>query len=235
MVDAPVPVFSFPLTWGDLRGMLRRMAPTMVIDGLCPVLLYLLLRPRFPDTSLIPLVAAAVFPLLGNVGHLGRYRRLDTMGLLVLLSLASGISILLIGGDQRLLLIARTLMPLVLGLACLVSMILPKPLAFYMMRQMMTGDEVERVAAFNAAWQHPYIRFVYRLFTVVFGLGMVGQFAIRVVLVFALPIVQALVLSEFAMNGLGMGIMVWTIAYGRHAARHTRAMPLPPVPDPGYT
>src|SRR5260370_37459601 len=97
--DATSPAAMLPLNsrgaWQRLPGMLRRMLPMLVLDGALPVLLYLVLQPRFAPTSVIPLAVAALFPLLGNAVSLVRHRRLDTLGLMVLLSLSASVAMLL--------------------------------------------------------------------------------------------------------------------------------------------
>src|SRR5258707_5581046 len=95
--DATSPAAMLPLNsraaWQMLPGMLRRMLPMLVLDGVLPVLLYLVLQPRFVPTSVVPLAVAVLFPLLSNSVSLVRHRRLDTFGLLVLLSLGASLAV----------------------------------------------------------------------------------------------------------------------------------------------
>lgn len=216
--DSPLPPMgadaSSRTAWQQLPSMLRRMLPMLVLDGALPLLLYLLLRPRFAATSVVPLAVAVLFPLLGNALSLVRHRRLDTFGLLVLLSLGTSLAVLLLGGNQRLLLITRELVMPVMGLACLVSLALPKPLAFYMVRQVLTGDDPESGAAFDTLWRYPYVQSASRLMTLVWGLAMSGEFVLRIVLVLTLSVVQVLVLSSVVMMAVGLGLGVWNVAYG---------------------
>jgi hypothetical protein len=200
--------------WQILPGMLRRMLPMLLLDGLLPVLLYLVLRPRFAPTSVIPLAVAVLFPLLGNAISLVRHRRLDTFGLLVLLSLAASLTVLLLGSDQRLLLLTRGLAMPLMGTACLVSLALPKPLAFYMVRQFLTGDAPQPGMEFDTLWQYSYVRSASRLMTLVWGMAMVGEFIIRIVLVLTLSVVQVLAISSVVMMAVGLGLGAWNIAYG---------------------
>ncbi|HEV2457872.1 MAG TPA: VC0807 family protein [Ktedonobacterales bacterium] len=216
--DSPLPPIggdaSSRTAWQQLPGMLRRMLPMLVLDGALPLLLYLLLRPRFAATSVVPLAVAVLFPLLGNALNLVRHRRLDTFGLLVVLSLGASLAVLLLGGNQRLLLITRELVMPVMGLACLVSLTLPKPLAFYMVRQVLTGDDLAPGAAFDALWRYPSVRSASRLMTLVWGLAMGSEFVVRIVLVLTLSVAQVLVLSPVVMMAVGLGLGVWNVAYG---------------------
>ncbi len=208
-----------------LPSMLRRMLPMLVLDGVLPFLLYLILRPRFASTSVVPLAVAVLFPLLGNALNLVRHRRLDTFGLLVLLSLGASLGVLLLGGNQRLLLLTRSLVGPAMGLACLVSLLLPKPLAFYMVRQFLTGDDPQPGAAFDTLWHSPSVRSASRLMTLVWGLAMVGEFVVRIVLVLTLSVVQVLALSQVVMMVVSIGLGVWNVAFGVRVFRRIRMLP----------
>jgi|SRR5579859_361637 len=210
--------------WQMLPGMLRRMLPMLVLDGVLPVLLYVVLRTRFGPTSVLPLAVAVLFPLLGNAISLVRHRRLDTMGLMVLLSLGASLAVLVLGGDQRLLLITRGLAMPLMGLACLVSLALPKPLAFYMVRQFLTGDEPQPGVVFDTLWQYPYVRSASRLMTLVWGAAMVGEFVVRVMLVLTLSVVQVLAISSVVMMAVGLGLGAWNITYGVKVIRHVHLL-----------
>lgn len=88
---------------------------------------------------------------------------------------------------------------------------------FYVGRQLMTGKDPAKMAAFDARWQHPYTRFVHRLITVVWGSAYVGEFAIRVILVYTLSTALVLVISLILFGAITIGTIAWTFAYVRHA------------------
>jgi hypothetical protein len=220
----PVSRLSSKAAWQQLPSMLWRMLPMLVLDGLLPLLIYLVLRPRFAPTSVVPLAAAVLFPLLGNVVNLVRHRRLDTFGILVLLSLGASLSVLLLGGNQRLLLITRQLVMPVMGLSCLVSLTLPKPLVFSMVRQFLTGDDPQPGRKFDTLWQYPYVRSASRLMTLVWGMAMVGEFVLRIILVLTLSVVQVLAISSVLMMAVGLGLGAWNVAYGIRVFRHIQVL-----------
>jgi hypothetical protein len=228
-LPGPVPAADLRLSRrAALRAvprMLRRMLPMLLLDGVCPLVLYLLLRPHFAPTSAVPLAAAVIFPLLANLLSVVRRRRLDTFGVLVLLSLLASLAVLRVGADVRVLLITRDLVMPAMGVACLVSLALPKPLAFYMMRQFTTGDDPQLGAGFDAWWQHRYVRHASRLASGVWGVAMLGEFAVRVGLVLRLPVVQVLLISPVVMMAVGLGLGVWNVAYGWRVVRQVRRLP----------
>jgi hypothetical protein len=207
-----------------LPGMLRRLLPMMILDGVCPILLYIVLQPRFAPTSAIPLATAALFPLLGNVLNIVRHRRLDTMGVLIMVSLLASLAVLFFGANPRVLLLTRNVMMPAMGVACLVSLLLPKPLAFYMVRQFLTGDTPQPGATFDTFWRAREVRVASRFMTAVWGLVMLGEFALRVIFVLTLPVVQVLALSSVIMMSAGLGLGVWNVAYGLRVFRNVRRL-----------
>jgi hypothetical protein len=51
--------------------------------------------------------------------------------------------------------------------------------------------------------------------TIVWAIGWIGEFALRVVMVKVLSIPQVLAISPFVFNGLTLGLIAWTIGYAR--------------------
>jgi len=206
-----------------LPGMLRRMLPMLILDAIAPLVLYLAVRPRFPSGSPFPLAIAVFFPLLANVLSVARRRRLDTFGLLVVLSLCASLGVVIAGANQRTLLITRDLVMPAMGVACLVSLALPKPLAFYMIRQFLTGDSPSQGRAFDGLWNYSYVRSASRIASAVWGVAMTAEFGLRLVFVLTLQVVQVLALSSIVMMSVGLGLGAWNVAYGMRVMRGIRA------------
>lgn len=207
-----------------LPGMLRRMLPMLILDGVAPLVLYLAVRPRFAPGSPYPLVIAVFFPLLANIVSVARRRRLDTFGVLVVLSLGASLGVVVAGANQRMLLVTHNLVMPAMGIACLVSLGLPKPIAFYMIRQFVTGDSPTQGLAFDELWRFAYVRHASRLATAVWGFAMTSEGVLRVVLVLTLPVVQVLALSSIVMMSVGLGLGAWNVAFGLRAFSRIRAL-----------
>jgi len=60
--------------------------------------------------------------------------------------------------------------------------------------------------------------------TIVWGLGWIGEFCLRVVMVWTLSIPQVLVISPFVFNGIFLGLITWNFAY---VSRQRRRAPQP--------
>jgi len=77
----------------------------------------------------------------------------------------------LLGGNAKVLLIRESFFTAMLGIACFVSLLLPRPLMFYVNRQFIAGKDPEKIAQCNQQWNHRYARFVHRLITRVWGIA----------------------------------------------------------------
>jgi hypothetical protein len=60
--------------------------------------------------------------------------------------------------------------------------------------------------------------------TVVWGVAYAGEFILRIILVYTLPIAVVLAVSPIILGGLTILTMAWTFAYARRAARRGAEM-----------
>ena len=148
----------------------------------------------------------------GIVGIVRR-RRVDVVAIIVLIGIAVSIVASRMGGDPKLFLIRESFVTGALGLVCLLSLAWPRPLLFYIGRQFSAGDDPAQVEIFNALWQRPGARRVFRLLTIVWGGVSIGEFGLRVLMVRTLSVPQVLAVSPFVFNGITIGLIAWTVAY----------------------
>jgi hypothetical protein len=195
---------------------IRGAFPSLVIDGLLPFLTYLLLTSYVPHLSqVIALGLSATFPTVNGLLTIVRRRHLDIIGAVVLTGIAFSILATLVGGDPKLLLIRESFVTGALGIVCLTSLVWPRPLMFYIGRQFSVGEDPAKIAEFNALWQYPRARHTFRVMTIVWAIGWISEFALRVVMVWTLSIPEVLAISPLVFNGITIGLIAWTIAYGR--------------------
>jgi hypothetical protein len=209
---APAPRSPDRADGSAFRGVLA----SLVIDGLLPFLTYALLTAYVPRLSpVLALGLSATFPAVNGLVTIVRRRHVDIIGVIVLVGIAVGIVATLIGGDPKLLLIRESFVTGALGMVCLTSFLWPRPLMFYIGRQFSAGEDPPKIAEFNALWQYPQARHTFRVMTIVWAIGWLGEFALRVVLVQTLSIPEVLAISPFVFNGLTIGLIAWTMAYAR--------------------
>jgi len=202
--------------------MSRNMLPSLVINAVLPLLIYLYLKPIHPDPSIVPIGAAALFPVLGNVLSLVRSRSLDPIGVAMLSGFGFTLAAIFVTGDPRVILVSRSLLTLGMGLVSLLSLLLPKTISFYFARQFLAGPDPARVSDFNGYWRIPYVRQVSRVTSLVWGLALVCEFALRVAIVYTQPVAEVLVLTPIVFNVMSMSTMAWTVWYGTRAVRRIR-------------
>ena len=200
---------------------LRSVLPMLFFDGLCPYLSYVLLKawvPGIPEVTALSI--GAIFPAAYGIFEIARRGRIDIMGSVVLIGIAVSIAATFVGGDPKLLLIRESLVTGALGVVCLSSLLWPRPLMFYVGRQFTAHDKAQ-IEEFNASWQYPAARRLFRVLTIVWGLGWVGEFVLRVVMVGTLSIEQVLAISPFVFNGIFIALITWNVAYVKRAqAQH---------------
>jgi hypothetical protein len=208
-----------PLLQGSPRSdglSIRSVLPSLAIDGLLPFLTYVLLTSYVPRISqIVALGLSAVFPAVNGLVTIVRRRHLDIIGAVVLIGIVVSIVATLFGGDPKLLLIRESFVTGALGMVCLTSLVWPRPLMFYIGRQFTVGEDPAKIAEFNTLWQYPRARHTFRVMTLVWALGWMGEFALRVLMVWKLSIPEVLAMSPFVFNGITIGLIAWTIAYTR--------------------
>jgi hypothetical protein len=131
----------------------------------------------------------------------------------VLLGIVTSIIALFIGGDPRTLLIRESLFTGVFGVACLVSLLFPRPIMFYFGRHFMAGNDPQKRKVFDERWQNPTVRRGHRLITTVWGIVYVGEFLARVILVYTLSAAVVLAVGPFVLGLATIVTIIWTFRY----------------------
>lgn len=199
----------------NIRGLLFSLALNVAI----PLLLYNICKNQYHTSEVTALSVAAIFPICDSIFEAILHRRLDLVAILSLLGAATSIVGVLLGGSPKLLLIRESFFTGALGLACFISFLLPRPLMFYFGRQMMAGNDVAKIAAFNEQWKLPHVRFVHRLITFVWGCAFIAEFLVRVALVYTLSPALVLAIAPIITTAIVVGTILWTFAYVRYARR----------------
>src|SRR5205085_4212164 len=115
----------------------------------------------------------------------------------------------------RLLLLQGSAVSGLLGVVMLLSLLFPRPVLFYIIRSILTQNDAQRLASFNADWSFPQIRSFYRIMTTVWGCVTVAQVLLLALLVFTLPISLMLVLSPILNFGVVTPVAHWIMLYFR--------------------
>ncbi len=203
----------------------------IVLNAIIPVLLYKLSKRFLSPSELTALLIATTFPLGKSIFDLIRRGQLDPISIVVLLGIATDCVALLFGGSARLLLVRESLFTGAFGLACFVSLLLPRPMMFYFARHFIAGVDPERQARFNSGWQLPEVRFAHRLITTVWGCAFVGELIVRIFLIYNVSAATVLIVSPVLLGTLTVVTMIWAFSYG-HRVRLRALAQLAQLPNP---
>ncbi|ANS76757.1 hypothetical protein AWM70_21015 [Paenibacillus yonginensis] len=184
------------------------LTATLCINAVCPFLVYSILIRHY--SSFAALLAASLIPLLDNVWHLVRHRRLDAFGFLMLVSLVLSALAALLGGNERLILVRESLVTGVIGLLFIGSLSLDKPLLFWLAGRFLAKPVSARLAEH---WGHPRLRAMFRCMTAVWGILLLVEALLRVLLVFCLKPAAVLALSGPCLYIFIGGAALWTYLY----------------------
>ncbi|MFB9761728.1 VC0807 family protein [Ectobacillus funiculus] len=199
------------------KEIIRGIVITLLINGAVPFVVYEVLRSHM--SSIAALSIATVIPLIDNLFSFIKRRKMDVFAVFMLVSFLLGIIMMCIGGSERLLLIRESFVTGILGIIFLVSLLFPRPLIFYFAIRFTVGNDPDKTSAFADNWQYAYFRFVLRLMTVVWGLALLGESAVRSILVFKLSVTQFLAVSNFVMYGFVGVAIVFTVIYRKHSQK----------------
>lgn len=162
-----------------LRGTLR--------DVGLPVASYYLLK-EFGVSDVIALSAGGVVSGGIALAKVVRSRKLDPISVFILGMFALGLIAAFVTGDARLVLAKDSLTTFITGIVFLGSTLATKPLLYHFAARTM-GDDTPRRREFDAMYATlPVMRAKFRNASIIWGLGLIAEAAVRLVLVYSLPV-----------------------------------------------
>ncbi len=192
----------------------RAIILKLLVNGLIPWLVYVVLSPYIG--SLMALSVVTIIPLVDNLLYLVRYRTLDAFNVLMLVGFVLSLVMVLLGGSEKLLLMRESLVTVLVGLAFLGSLLLERPLIFHMTSRFSKGVDPEH------NWQYRYFRQVMRRLTLLWGVALVAEAGLKMLLISVLSTSQMLAISSplfYAVIGLTVVVTIW---YKRRAGAYMK-------------
>jgi len=196
----------------------RSIAISIVLNAVCPYLIYRSLVPFYPAGDLTPLLASTVFPLFGLVFGAIRARMLDTIALISLVEIAISIAVTLVARDIRLALIARALQGTLTGLFFLLTAGINRPLFYYVARQFVAANSPQAMEGFKLAQARDGGRTFKRL-TVAWGLVTILVSVVNVVLAATVSPANYLLISPILGIGTNVILIAITVRYSSSRLR----------------
>ncbi|MDQ6599173.1 VC0807 family protein [Bacillus salipaludis] len=199
------------------KKLILSIAFSIVINGAIPVLVYNLLLGHF--SSFVSLLLATLIPLGDYLYHLVKFRKADAFGLFMLTGFLLSLAAFVLGGNERLILLRESMVTGLLGLIFLGSLFFAKPLIYHFAIRFSASNQGEKKGQFTKNWEIPYFRFVLRVMTAIWGIALLGEAAVKIVLVYELSISSFLAVSQIIFYCfIGVAIL-FTIIYRRYAKK----------------
>ena len=194
---------------GQRGKMLSSILPNLLINAGVPFVVNMLAQSHM--STINALLLASSVPALFTLGGIIWKKRIDAVGMMVVVGLLLTAIFALLFKSPQLLLLRGAAVSGLFGIAMLVSLCFPKPILFYVVRSVMTHNDVQRIASFNADWAFPQVRSLYRLLTIVWGCVTLASLLLLAVFVFTLPISLMLVLSPILNIAVTMPAAHWSM------------------------
>jgi hypothetical protein len=185
----------------------------VVFDIAGPLALYWWLRSQ-GWTTVTSLVVSGVLPAVGVVLGIVRKRRMDVVGVVVLLGIAVGTALGLASGSARLVLLEGSVPTTMFGAVCLGSLWTSRPLMYRFAVEFL-GADTPRGQDFAALWRYPGFRHAFKVVTTVWGVAYLLEAAARVVIVESTSTGTALAVSKIMPFVITGALAAWNVAYAR--------------------
>lgn len=160
---------------------------------------------------------ASSLPLLAWMTiDLVRFRHFDALSAIVLAGIVLSLLVQVSGPSRWLREASGPLVSGTIGGLFLLSLASQRPLVFYLARSTLAREQSGREYEFDEMWQtRPALQKSIRLMTAVWGVGLVGDNAIRLWIAFCMANPHADRLSTIVRYATYAGLTVWTIFYRR--------------------
>ena len=207
--------------WEPGAPSVRAMAPSIVFGALVPLGVYYVVRKHVggdADALAIAGIPAALF----TVVQWFRQRRIDPIAAAVLFGFVVGVGVSYAMGGNAFVLRARdSVLTGIFALTCLGSLLVGRPVMFYVGRALSAGGDAARLRAYNELWEVAEARRVFAVITAVWGVGLLVDSATRVTLAAELKSGQFLAVSPPVAAIYIATMFVWTVRYVKRARQTT--------------
>jgi hypothetical protein len=198
----------------DPKAALRSVSISIFVNGVLPFVLYKILVPHFPSGSVMPLLCASAFPVIGLTASFIRTRIVDAIAIFALFGIVYSVATTLLAGEVRLAMILGSTQGFVIAAVFFVSALINRPILFFMVRQFVAGNDFARRARF-AAVDHADRGRTFFIATMVwaFGIAMLGATALA--LAMTLPPASYLLVNNIVNTAVNVILLLWTIRFVR--------------------
>ncbi len=204
---------------------LRAIGFSLIVNALCPYLLFRVLEPRFPAGSVLPLLYTMIFPIAGFLLGVLRKGMVDAIAAIALAGIGIHLTVTLLSPNIATALVLRSFQGTIIGLCFLASAAIGRPVILYIARQFVTASGPERRARFDLAVAQDRAR-TFSLVTIIWGGSLVVMSGVHIALAIRLSHDQFVLMSPILGVATDLVLLTWSIRYTfRRMTIHLR----PPV------
>jgi hypothetical protein len=215
----------FDPSWTPGIPSVRALLPSLVFGAAVPIAVYFAVRPHVSSDAEGLIVAGSV-SVAWILIQFVRSRSVDFVGAIVLFGFLVGVvSSLLLGGNSYMLKVRDAFFTALFGIACIVTIYThDRPALFYVGRYLSAGNDPTKVAAYNDLHEVPTARHVFRVLSVVWGIGLVVEASARMTLAGVLHTGTYVAVSPF-ISAITIGsLFTFTIVYTKRAEFEAAAL-----------
>ena len=206
-----------------LRDNWLRVSLDVAVNFAAPVLIFNWAEPQWGETR--ALLGSTVPPLLWGVGSFVKERKVDALSVIALAGITMSLLMFVSGGSAELIALKEKMVTLLFGFAFLGSALIGKPLIYPLARATMARQSREAAERFEARRHSAGQRYTVMVMTWVWGLGLLADALLSILLVYSVPMRLYLIISPILGYITFGGLGAWTFLYRRH--RMTRIAPKP--------
>ncbi|HEY1463609.1 MAG TPA: VC0807 family protein [Terriglobales bacterium] len=166
-----------------------------LIDIFAPMAIYFLLR-KFGLSPFVSLIVGSLIAIASTVVNTVRRKKLDAIGIVVILEIGVSIVWLFLAHNAKLLLIKPSLYSGVAAVYVMINAIVGKPLSFEGGRPMATQGDPQRNIAYERTWERSAkFRKAQRIATFGLGIALLSDALLRIIIVEKFAVDRAIWLS----------------------------------------
>lgn len=147
---------------------LAMLVPTLVVSVAAPIAIFKGLEAA-GVAPVWALAAGCLPPIANNLRVWLKSRRIDPVGLVMMASIAGGPAASLISGSLASRIAADCVLGAAWGMAFLGSLLLARPVLFYLIRALVAGEDATRIGIWNGLWRYAAFRGTLRSLTATWG------------------------------------------------------------------
>lgn len=209
-------------SWKPGVPSIKDLAPSLLFGAAVPIGVYFTVRPHV-NTDAEGLIVAGSVSVVWILIQFVRNRQIDFVGAIVLFGFLVGvISSTLLGGNSYVLKVRDAAFTALFGIACIVTIYThERPALFYVSRYLSAGNDPAKIAAYNELHELPTARHVFRVLSVVWGIGLVVEASARMVLAEVLHTGTYVAVSPFISAVVIGSLFTFTVVYTKRAELET--------------